>query len=56
MDFPLGVRRLALESRVLGELARRAAQPWWRRNFGHWPTLARAGFVTACLALVGSFF
>jgi hypothetical protein len=42
-----------LESRVLEELARRAAQPWWRRSFGHWPTFARAGFVAACGVLVG---
>jgi hypothetical protein len=42
-----------LESRVLGELARRASQPWWRRSFGHWPTLARAGFVATCVAVVG---
>jgi hypothetical protein len=42
-----------LESRVLEELARRAAQPWWRRSFGHWPTVARASFVAACGALVG---
>jgi hypothetical protein len=42
-----------LESRVLEELARRAALPWWRRSFGHWPTFARASFVAACGALVG---
>ncbi len=44
---------LTLESRVLGELARRASLPWWRRSFGHWPTVARAGFVATCCALVG---
>jgi hypothetical protein len=43
----------SLESRVLEELARRAAQPWWRRSFGHWPTFARASFVAVCVALVG---
>ena len=42
-----------LESRVLGELARRASQPWWRRSFGHWPAFARVGWVTACGALIG---
>jgi hypothetical protein len=40
-----------LESRVQIELARRAAQPWWRRSFGHWPAFARAGFVASCGAL-----
>jgi hypothetical protein len=43
----------SLESRVLGELARRASQPWWRRSFGHWPAFARVGWVTACGVLVG---
>ena len=42
-----------LESRVLGELARRASQPWWRRSFGHWPAFARVGWVTACGVLIG---
>lgn len=42
-----------LESRVLGELARRAAQPWWRRSFGHWPAFARVGWMTACGVLIG---
>jgi hypothetical protein len=43
----------SLESRVLGELARRASQPWWRRSFGHWPAFARVGWVTACGLLIG---
>jgi len=42
-----------LEQRVLGELARRAALPWWRQSFAHWPPLARAGFIAAC-ALLGA--
>jgi hypothetical protein len=42
-----------LESRVLGELARRASQSWWRRSFGHWPAFARVGWVTACSVLIG---
>ena len=42
-----------LESRVLGELARRAARPWWRRSFGHWPAFARVGWMTACGVLIG---
>jgi hypothetical protein len=36
-----------LESRVLAELARRAALPWWRRNFAQWPLLARVTFLLA---------
>ena len=47
-----------LEYRVLGELRRRAALPWWRRSFAHWPLLARALFLAICgasirLALLG---
>ena len=33
-----------LEGRVLAELARRAALPWWRKSFAHWPAAIRAGF------------
>jgi hypothetical protein len=42
-----------LESRVLGELARLASQPWWRRSFVHWPAAARVAWVTACGVLIG---
>jgi hypothetical protein len=45
-----------LESRVQGELRRRAALPWWRRSFANWPALARAGFVLICVALVGAVY
>jgi hypothetical protein len=41
-----------LESRVLRELERRAALPWWRRSFSHWPVPARAVFLAICLALI----
>lgn len=34
----------SLEGRVLAELARRAAQPWWRKSFIHWPLGARMAF------------
>jgi hypothetical protein len=36
---------LTLERRVIAEISRRAALPWWRRSFGHWPTPVRAGFL-----------
>ena len=41
-----------LESRVIRELDRRAALPWWRRSFAHWPLLARAGFLVIGAALI----
>jgi hypothetical protein len=42
----------SLEQRVLAELDRRAALPWWRKSFGHWPIGARAAFVLLCAGLV----
>jgi hypothetical protein len=45
-----------LESRVLGELARRAALPWWQRSFANWPMGARVSFVLICVALSGATF
>jgi len=51
-DLPLRRAPSTLEARVLGELARRAALPWWRRSFGHWPLLARAVFVVICAGLI----
>ena len=51
-----------LESRVLRELARREARPWWRQGFGRWPLAARllfvplsAGFVKLAFLSVGAF-
>lgn len=38
------------EGRVLRELSRRAALPWWRKSFAHWPAAFRAAF------FVGSAF
>ncbi len=37
----------SLEQRVLAELARRAALPWWRKSFVHWPVPARGAFIVA---------
>jgi hypothetical protein len=36
-----------LEERVMAEIARRAALPWWKQNFAHWPMAARIGFMVA---------
>ena len=47
-----------LEGRVMAELARRAALPWWRKSYAHWPSVARLGFVAvsalACIAAVSA--
>ena len=45
-----------LASRVLGEIARRTALPWWRRSFGHWPLAVRAVFIAACAVIIGAGF
>ncbi len=42
----------SLEQRVLAEIARRAAQPWWSKSFLHWPMGARLGFVVICAGIV----
>jgi hypothetical protein len=33
-----------MELRILAELNRRAALPWWRKSFAHWPAAFRAVF------------
>jgi hypothetical protein len=43
-----------LETRVFSELQRRAALPWWRSSFAHWPPEARVAFVLICASLVGA--
>ena len=58
-ELPMRHAPVTLETRVLGELRRRAALPWWHRSFAHWPLLARAAFLVICgasirLALLGS--
>jgi hypothetical protein len=51
-ELPLRRAPPTLESRVLRELQRRAALPWWRHSFAHWPTAARAAFVVLGAGLV----
>ncbi len=46
----------ALESRVLGELERRAALPWWRKHFTYWPLAARVAFLIASLGFINLAF
>ena len=58
---PLRRAPASLESRVLVELERRAALPWWRHSFERWPAVARSAFLVTCgvlavLALTGGFW
>ena len=50
--LPLRRAPASLEARVFGELARRAALPWWRLSFSHWPLPARAAFLLICAVLI----
>lgn len=45
-----------LEGRVLAEVARRAALPWWRKSFAHWPRFAQAAFVVLSLGAIRLVF
>lgn len=51
-EQPLRRAPPALASRVLAEIGRRSARPWWSKSFGHWPLAARAGFMVASYAFV----
>ena len=51
-DLPPRRAPRSLEERVLREIARRAALPWWRQSFVHWPLAARAVFLVCSLVLV----
>jgi hypothetical protein len=44
-ELPPRTAPRALEQRVLAEIARRVALPWWRQSFVHWPVTARAAFL-----------
>ena len=44
----------SLESRVLAELSHRAALPWWRQDFAHWPVAARGAFLVSSAALAAT--
>jgi hypothetical protein len=53
-DLPARRAPGTLETRVLNELQRRAALPWWRVSFAQWPAVPRIAFVVTCIALVAA--
>ncbi|MEP6886373.1 MAG: hypothetical protein ABJC66_16615 [Gammaproteobacteria bacterium] len=53
-ELPLRRAPETLESRVLIELGRRAALPWWHRSFNCWPAPARVAFLVVCGALAAA--
>jgi len=51
-DQPLQRAPASLESKVMAQIARRAATPWWRTSFAHWPMAARMTFLVASVGFV----
>jgi hypothetical protein len=51
-DLPPRHAPATLALRVLREVERRHAEPWWRRGFARWPRGARAAFVALCAAAI----
>lgn len=51
----------SLEARVMAELARRAALPWWHKSYAFWPAPMRAAFfvlsaIAAAALVAGLYF
>jgi hypothetical protein len=55
-QLPLRRAPPTLEARVYGEIERRAALPWWRLSFMHWPGVARGAFLAISGALIAVAF
>ena len=51
-DLPARHAPPTLSARVLEAVQQRAARPWWRKSFAHWPLPVRGGFVAASLTLM----
>lgn len=49
------VRRapVSLESRVLGEIARRQALPWWQQSYSYWPNPMKLAFMVLATGATG---
>jgi len=44
-DLPMRRAPGTLEARVMAELERRAALPWWHQSYTQWPLTARCAFL-----------
>jgi hypothetical protein len=51
-EQPSLIAPATLSARVIAEIERRAAKPWWRQSFTHWPVPVRAAFVAACAGAI----
>ncbi|MCF3651200.1 hypothetical protein [Synoicihabitans lomoniglobus] len=45
---------MSLEARVLGEIARRQALPWWHKSYAYWPAPMRVAFIVIGVALMAA--
>jgi hypothetical protein len=50
-DLPRRRAPGTLESRVLAELERRAALPWWHKSYAYWPLPVRCAFLLGSAGL-----
>jgi hypothetical protein len=55
-ELPARPAPRSLEQRVLAELARRSALPWWRQSYVHWPMPARVLFLLASVGVAAGVF
>ncbi len=51
-EQPLRRAPMSLEARVLGEIARRQALPWWHKSYAYWPQPVRLAFVLVSVAML----
>lgn len=45
---------MSLEARVMREIARRQALPWWHKSFAHWPAGVRVAFMVVATGLLAA--
>lgn len=44
---------MSLEARVLGEIARRQALPWWHQSYAYWPNAIKLSFLVIATGVAG---
>lgn len=44
---------MSLEARVLGEIARRQALPWWHQSYAYWPNAVKLSFLVLATGVAG---
>lgn len=45
---------MSLEARVLGEIARRQALPWWQQSYAFWPNAVKLSFLVIATGIAGA--